>query len=257
MPPRGQRLDQRRLVDHPAARDIDEIGRRLHAGERRGVDQVLGLRGQRAGQRHEIGLAATARRARPSGAPRPPRPAPAPDRAAARSRACRRPWRVAPDGRRYRRGRRSAASCRRARPRAATDRRSCRARRASPGCRAPRAGGGSSASISAIACSATARALTPRALARRMPRRANSSRGNWSVPAPIDWMNRSRGARSSRLLFHSPETTSTSASPIRAGKALRVAHLETADAGRQRGKPLVQPIGDRHRQLRGARRGRA
>src|SRR5690242_755884 len=73
--------------------------------------------------------------------------------------------------------------------------------------------------IRAIACSATARALTPRALARRMPRRASSSRGNWSVPAPIDWMKRSFVARSRRLLRHNPEITSTSASPRRCSKA--------------------------------------
>jgi hypothetical protein len=43
-------------------------------------------------------------------------------------------------------------------------------------------------------CSETARALTPRALASRTPCCLSDSRENWSVPAPIDWMKRSRFA---------------------------------------------------------------
>ena len=65
-----------------------------------------------------------------------------------------------------------------------------------------------------MACSATALALTPLALASRMPRAFRASRENWSVPALIDWMKRSRGAFSTSSFFHSPDTTSTSAFPI-------------------------------------------
>ena len=35
--------------------------------------------------------------------------------------------------------------------------------------------------------------LTPLALASRIPLADSTSRPNWSVPAPIDWMKRSLG----------------------------------------------------------------
>jgi hypothetical protein len=59
--------------------------------------------------------------------------------------------------------------------------------------------------MSAMTCSETARALTPRALASRTPFCFSASRENWSVPAPIDWMKRSRFARGKRSLRQSPE----------------------------------------------------
>ena len=53
---RGERLNQRRLVDDAAAGEVDEIGRGLHARERGSVDQLFGVGGQGAGQRDKIGL---------------------------------------------------------------------------------------------------------------------------------------------------------------------------------------------------------
>ena len=43
----------------------------------------------------------------------------------------------------------------------------------------------------------------------------SASREYWSVPALIDWMNFSLGAREIRLLRHIIETLRTSASPMR------------------------------------------
>ena len=56
---------------------------------------------------------------------------------------------------------------------------------------------------------------------RRMPRLASSSRGNWSVPAPIACMKPRFFARPRRPFSHSPEITSTSASPIRSSNVSR------------------------------------
>ena len=50
-----ERRAQRRLVDQAAARAIDDAHALLHLGERRGVDDVPGLVGQRRVQRDEIG----------------------------------------------------------------------------------------------------------------------------------------------------------------------------------------------------------
>ncbi len=77
------------------------------------------------------------------------------------------------------------------------------------------------ARISAIACSDTARAFTPAALARRTPRAASCVLSNWSVPEPIDWMNRSLVANGISPLCHMPETTITSASGARRSNASR------------------------------------
>src|SRR5262245_59302722 len=80
-----------------------------------------------------------------------------------------------------------------------------------------------SARISAMACCATASAFTPCALASRMPAAARASRAYWSVPALIDWMKASRGARAMNSLRHSIETESTSNSPSRAVSSSRLA----------------------------------
>jgi hypothetical protein len=48
-----------------------------------------------------------------------------------------------------------------------------------------------------------------------MPAALRPSREYWSVPALIDWMNLSFGARPIRLLRHNPEIDSTSASAMR------------------------------------------
>ena len=50
-----ERGAQRLLVDQPAARAIDDAHALLHRRERLGVDDVLGLVGQRRVQRDEIG----------------------------------------------------------------------------------------------------------------------------------------------------------------------------------------------------------
>ena len=67
---RFQRLDQRRLVDHAAARDIDQIGGRLHGGEHLRADDAARLRRQRR-QRHQDSRvrarSSPDRRARPCG----------------------------------------------------------------------------------------------------------------------------------------------------------------------------------------------
>ena len=47
-----------------------------------------------------------------------------------------------------------------------------------------------------------------------MPPAFSASREYWSVPALIDWMNFSLGARAIRLLRHIIETLTTSASAI-------------------------------------------
>ena len=77
------------------------------------------------------------------------------------------------------------------------------------------------ARISDIACSATARAFTPAALASRMPRAASCPWSNWSVPEPIDWMNRSLVASGISPLCHMPDTTITSASGARRSNSSR------------------------------------
>ena len=48
-----QRLDQRRLVDHAAARHIDQIGARLHGGEDFLADDAARL-GRQRGERHQV-----------------------------------------------------------------------------------------------------------------------------------------------------------------------------------------------------------
>jgi hypothetical protein len=50
----GERLSEPCLVDDPPASHVDEIGGGLHATERLGVDEPLGLLGQRTGQRNNI-----------------------------------------------------------------------------------------------------------------------------------------------------------------------------------------------------------
>ena len=76
-----ERSAQRHLVDQPAARAIDDAHALLHRGERLGVDDVLGLLGQRRVQGDEIGApeqlveldlldAEIARRARATGTDR-------------------------------------------------------------------------------------------------------------------------------------------------------------------------------------------
>src|SRR6516164_3964167 len=57
-------------------------------------------------------------------------------------------------------------------------------------------------------------------------------------------MKRSFFARSSRLSCHSPEITSTSASPHPLLQGDGIAHRETTDPGVEGRKPLVQPISD-------------
>ncbi|MCY1420578.1 hypothetical protein D9M71_362050 [compost metagenome] len=52
-----QRLDQRRLVHHRAAGDVDQDGARLHQRQLAAADQVAGLRAERHHQHHEVGLA--------------------------------------------------------------------------------------------------------------------------------------------------------------------------------------------------------
>ena len=78
------------------------------------------------------------------------------------------------------------------------------------------------ASISAIACSATARSLEPCALASRTPAVVSASREYWSSPALIDWMKASRGALAMNSLRHRPDTSSTSASPMRFSSSSRL-----------------------------------
>ena len=73
-----------------------------------------------------------------------------------------------------------------------------------------------------MACCATASALTPCALASRMPAAASASRAYWSVPALIDWMKASRGARAISSLRHIIDTDRTSHSPIRAVSSSRL-----------------------------------
>ncbi len=50
-----ERLPQRLLVDQPAARTIDDAHALLHRRDRSGIDDVLGLVGQRRVQRDEVG----------------------------------------------------------------------------------------------------------------------------------------------------------------------------------------------------------
>ena len=53
----AQRLDERRLVHDRAARDVDQVGSRLHQRELRRADQVVRLVGQQAGDDDEVGFA--------------------------------------------------------------------------------------------------------------------------------------------------------------------------------------------------------
>ena len=82
-----------------------------------------------------------------------------------------------------------------------------------------------------MACSDTARAFTPAALARRTPRAASSALSNWSVPEPIDWMNRNFVASGISPLCHRPETTITSASCAR-----------RSNSSRSRSSKLAMPV---------------
>src|SRR6266480_3215141 len=52
-----KRLDQRRLVDHATAREIDQITGRLHRSEYLGIDAVAGGRGERCQQDQKIEIA--------------------------------------------------------------------------------------------------------------------------------------------------------------------------------------------------------
>jgi hypothetical protein len=54
--PCGKRLDKSSLVDDPSASHVDEMGRGLHPTECLGVDESLGLLGQRTGEGDKIGL---------------------------------------------------------------------------------------------------------------------------------------------------------------------------------------------------------
>ena len=76
-------------------------------------------------------------------------------------------------------------------------------------------------SSSASACSLTAAALPPAAEASLMPCWAKTARSYWSVPALSDCTRRSFGARAGSVLRHSPLTTSTSASAMRASSSGR------------------------------------
>jgi hypothetical protein len=51
----GKRADERILIHDTAACDVDKVRRRLHQAQRLGVDQVGGLGGKRAGERHDVG----------------------------------------------------------------------------------------------------------------------------------------------------------------------------------------------------------
>ena len=66
----------------------------------------------------------------------------------------------------------------------------------------------------------------------------------WSVPALIDWMKASRGARAMNSLRHIIDTHSTSNSPSRAVKLVEGADLEMADAGVAQREPFRHAIGD-------------
>src|SRR5262249_7221536 len=50
-----ERGNQRRLVDHPPPRNVDQNRRRFHRGKRLYADQPLGLRRERAGQGDDVG----------------------------------------------------------------------------------------------------------------------------------------------------------------------------------------------------------
>ena len=95
-----------------------------------------------------------------------------------------------------------------------------------------------------MACCATASAFTPCALASRMPAAASASRAYWSVPALIDWMKASRGARAMSSLRHSIDTRQDVefAEPRR--ELVEAAHLEMPDAGRAQREPFRHAIGD-------------
>ena len=54
---RSQRRDQGRLVDHGAARDVDQQGALPQGGELGGADQAVGLGRERAGQDQGVDLA--------------------------------------------------------------------------------------------------------------------------------------------------------------------------------------------------------
>src|SRR5215471_14466540 len=52
--PGGERLNESRLVDDPSAGDVHKMGRGPHLAEGLGIDQALGLLGERAGKRDKI-----------------------------------------------------------------------------------------------------------------------------------------------------------------------------------------------------------
>jgi len=54
---RGQRAGEGPLVHARPASDVDEVGRGLHAGERRGVDHPAGLVGERRAEHDHVGAA--------------------------------------------------------------------------------------------------------------------------------------------------------------------------------------------------------
>ena len=76
-----------------------------------------------------------------------------------------------------------------------------------------------------------------------MPASRSASREYWSVPALIDWMKASRGAAAISSLRHKPETSSTSALPMRAFKLVEAAHLEPVETGVAQGEALAHAIG--------------
>ena len=90
------------------------------------------------------------------------------------------------------------------------------------------------ARISDIACSATARAFTPAALASRMPRAASAALSNWSVPEPIDWMNRSLRRQRDQPVVPQAGHDDHIGLGGAAFERVAFAHLEARDAGVQR-----------------------
>ena len=173
--------------------------RRLHQGERLGVDQVGGLGRQRAGERDDVGGG------QQLGQPSSPYTASAPSAPRLASRrvpppSCRTPWRAWPAARRCGPGPTISSvlppsSSSRAAMSEIMPRQILGGLVVAPGVQWR-----FRASISAMACSATACALTPAALARRMPCARSSSRSYWSMPALIDWMNLSRLAAGDQLV---------------------------------------------------------
>ena len=77
-----------------------------------------------------------------------------------------------------------------------------------------------------------------------MPAAASAARSNWSVPALIDWMKASRGARAMSSLrhMHRDGQDVEFAEPRR--EVVEAAHLEMPDAGRAQREPVRHAIGD-------------